>query len=432
MGSVKQGNGIIVIKHKSILIVALFALSLVNGATLIISSTFVTLWLCFKYKDKGAIEAFLFLQFRSLLSSGVGVQYSGAAALVKWILVFFLSFYLLHRPTKNECKNIINRIILNFSVFSTLITLFAWINSSYPLVATFKIVSYVIPFLAIVKGICNTYYVDWRKEFIFPLGIILFGGLVFVKSEIGYLRNGYSFQGAINHPNIFGIMLAVFLGCLLYKKTKLKIIDLFLIVGIFYMMYLSGSRTSLMTGVIIVVLFVLSKEINKTLRIILIALMVLIIVLIVLSESGTLTNSIIDIVYKGHEGNLFYSRSRQIAKNINRFLEHPLIGTGLNVPYDSSIKSMEFSFGLVTENGNLILAILGDLGIVGSILFVIVYRVLFCYGSNGLDIAFFIPFLVCMGEMSFFSTNNFGIILYAILALYLSEGIKRRIWGKHI
>jgi hypothetical protein len=159
-------------------------------------------------------------------------------------------------------------------------------------------------------------------------------------------------------------------------------------------------------------------------RVLLISVMMLAVVLLTITTD--VTDSIRNIMFKGHFDSLFYSRTNQIGRNLERFFSHPLIGTGFNVPYNQELRSWAFSFEMVVENGNIILAILADTGIFGMILFILAYAKLYFAGRGMLSTIFFVPFAVSMGEMSFFSTNNFGIIMYFMLAIFLADGIKFR------
>ena len=99
-----------------------------------------------------------------------------------------------------------------------------------------------------------------------------------------------------------------------------------------------------------------------------------------------------------------------------------LFGSGFMVPFMPGIQDWSFSFGLLVENGNLVYSVLGDLGIIGFIFFCTTYGYLLFKGrkKQGRLILFIAPFLICMGEMVFFSTNNNAILLYVMLAVFLT------------
>ena len=84
------------------------------------------------------------------------------------------------------------------------------IVSDYPFIAILKMLSYFIPLLIIVILISQ---IKNFKELVMWLAnqfkfLILFS-LLFVRSSIGYLLNGFSFQGILNHPNLFAVVLAM-------------------------------------------------------------------------------------------------------------------------------------------------------------------------------------------------------------------------------
>lgn len=116
------------------------------------------------------------------------------------------------------------------------------------------------------------------------------------------------------------------------------------------------------------------------------------------------------------------SRHGQYEGFLTKYNNNPLFGSGFMVPFMPGIQDWSFSFGLLVENGNLVYSVLGDLGIIGFIFFCTTYGYLLFKGrkKQGRLILFIAPFLICMGEMVFFSTNNNAILLYVMLAVFLT------------
>lgn len=401
----------------------LFIVSFTNEFMLIGWLLIILLWVLLCRGEEKKIEVLIMIQLRSLINPGIAVPFSGMSSMIKWGIIFLVSLVIFLCKTHKYLK-VLNKIYLFWGIYSIFLIASAWISSSYPIVATFKIISYVFPFLAIIKGICDTNDRDWMKEITQPLGILLISSVVLLPTPVGYLRNGYAFQGFFNHPNVYGVMLALFLAGYLYGRNEFSLWEIIMIIIITALAVLSGSRTGMFTCIIVVMLFLLSKEVrskSKTIIYILLALYILIGILFLNNSAMAGINSLI---FKGHEDSLFYSRETQITNNMVRFKASPIIGTGFNVPYVPGSVSMQFSFDLVVENGNLILALLGDSGILGTIFFVVCYIYIYVLGYKSKILIYVIPFVVSMGEQSFFSTNNFGIILYMFIAIYLADGLR--------
>lgn len=410
------------INLKSIILLSLFCLSLINSFFL--NSFLFFLLLYGLSKEEYAIEAFILIQLRSLINPGIGVDLSGTTALIKWVLIFVLSFRILISRNKITAK--LKNIYLIIFTFCLYLVVASWIVSSFPVVSVFKIISYIIPFIAILKGIYDVQDINWLNRILFPLGLLLFTSIILLPFPIGYLRNGYAFQGFLNHPNVYGVMLAIFLSGFLSQQDKISLYQISVTLLALFLSFCSGSRTSLISCIFALMFFLCSKKIRKQKNTYFFLIVFVIIILIILLTSDNIFSLINIIVYKGHQNSIFFSRQEQILKNLYKFYQSPFLGTGFNVPYIEGIRNYDFSFDLVVENGNLIMSILGDIGIIGLIYFFIVYFLIYWYGkANNVGI-FLITFIVSLGEQSFFSTNNFGIILYMYISIYLIEGIRMK------
>lgn len=399
-------------------LLSLFNPSLLTIMTVVSPIIFVLLW-----RNKGAILAFLFLQLRSVLNPGLFCQYEGIASMAKWGIVFILSIYLIAtgtgKITDRGVRKAIGLVIL-FASYAVISSLFV---SSYPLVAAFKVLSYVIPFVAIIIGIYNTGEINWTKILMIPLGTLLFSGIIIYNQSVGYFRNGYAFQGFFSHPNVFGAMLALFVACYIYHERKLGPKQIVVIAIAMFFAIQSGSRTGMLSIVIAIIVYLLTLEMRGSFRAGLIG--VLIVAIVIIALSSGVSSTISELLFKGHSDSIFYSRANQIASNFERFTSHPLTGTGFNVPYFSGTRTWAFSFEMAVENGNIVLALLGDTGLIGLILFFIAYFKMYRIGAGMLATMFLVPFAVSMGEMSFFSTNNFGIIMYIMISIYVSDASRR-------
>ena len=195
--------------------------------------------------------------------------------------------------------------------------------------------------------------------------------------------------------------------------------------------FLSGSRTGMIATVICLAYgYYVEVFKNKKISVLIISIVVVGIIFMWFAEptKEIFSNFILKDSYGTNISGITLdaitaSRRGQYEMFMQKFNNDKLFGSGFMVPYVPEMQTWMFSFGLIVESGNLFYSILGDLGIIGSILFFGVYGYMFCVGEkrNGRMILFLAPFLVNMGEMVFFSTNNNAIILYAMLAIFMSE-----------
>lgn len=421
------------LKHlypKRILIIAAFILSFLNEPCLFVWTFALCLIGLFCKNKKNVIDILILMQLRTLINPGIAVNYSGITATMKWITIFLLSFVLL-KNRHEEHRSHLNGIFRCFFVFAIEIIITNFLFSSYPIVATFKVISYIIPFMAVLKGICDFCDINWIKRIVIPLGFVLIGSAILIPFPVGYLRNGHAFQGLFNHPNVYGVMLALFLAGFLYSSHRITVKEIVMSIIVVMLAILSESRTGIFACVFAIVLYLLSKEIRTKASNIIYLFAIGLTIIALLSLNDSIMSNIYFLLHKGGNESILFSRENQIEQNLNRFQSNPLFGRGFNVPYVQGVYSLKFSFDLVVENGNLLLSLLGDVGIVGLIMFFICYIRIFRIGWGNKIVLFVIPFIVAMGEQSFFSTNNFALIMYMYISVYFADGMLKNVNGRY-
>jgi len=396
--------------------------SSLNIATLMISMvlSLVLLW----QKEVGALKILNLLTLRTILNPGVAIAIENLQGL-KWGIILLCSVYLilcsirLRTKHKNELVKIFIA-ILAFAGFNFFSSLFF---STLPTIAIARLVSYVVVFVGVVVGVTNTYQrFDWVAWLYRMFAMMVFFSIPLTILPLGYLRNGHAFQGFTNHPNMFGIIVAMFVALIITKlrvggfrspKLAYIAIGIALIMGV-----ISKSRTGVIAIIVLVLFHVIF--INVPLRKKGLMYSIIGLALIYLTLDSPLVHEIEAFFFKGHY-HLLFSRIPQLEGLVANFMLNPWFGSGFAVPV-TSYRTFAFSWEFIVEPGNLILAVLSYGGIIGAVFFSAYMSMIYCLGRAKSRDAFwmyFAPILISMGEMVFFSSNNIGIFCYMFLALSL-------------
>lgn len=412
-------------KYDFILYLVLFCFSFLNRFTLLIflCSLF---FLLLTQNTLGAIKSLILVSLRGILNMYVAVPFSGYLSVIKWIALFGNSAYILFCTNTKVFKD--KKIVQLFSLF-LIITVYIIIQSlscsTYPIVSIAKYISYSFVFFALIIG---CYDGNYQKIFSYLekyMVLIVGTSILLYFSSIGYYINGKSFQGVTNQPNMLGIFCALTLAIVYADKDKKLIYKLLLSLLILFEIICTKSRTSLFSAIIIIILFFLTSEKVAAKYKIYVPIIALFFSVAIITMVPSIYNKIYDYVFKGFAGNLFVSRSGQIELFFSRMNYNMLFGTGFSTPFIADKQYFNFSFNYIVEDGNLILATLGYVGIIGFILFFALYFFIFKSNKrrNNNTLLFFAPMLISLGEMTFFSTNNLGVILYIFYAVYFSQSL---------
>ncbi|MFR8064760.1 O-antigen ligase family protein [Thomasclavelia spiroformis] len=260
--------------------------------------------------------------------------------------------------------------------------------------------------------------------------VILFS-IISIPFSFAYYSSAHWFRGITNQSQMFAIMASLYSAMVLLKMMNgnRNKSQYFIIIIILVLTYFSGSRTG-MLATSICLLYAYYVEVIKNKNITLLFLSIIVGLLIFIFFSNSILEIIKDFMIKGDNntatditmGTITASREGQFTLFLEKMNTNKWFGTGFMVPYiKNMIQDWSFSFGLIVENGNILYSVLGDIGIIGFILFSITYGYMFCVGEkrNGNFILFLAPFVVCMGEMIFFSTNNNAIFIYMMLSIFI-------------
>lgn len=407
---------------QNLAILLLFLLSLLHVSLWVLFS--ILLFVPVLKKDTvGALKGLAIFVIRSTAMNPMIAATLGSLGVVRYFVILAFALGIIS-ISENNREPRLRTLTLFLAVFFTYITLIAFTTSSYPVVSLTKGFLYIIVFYAVAKGVSSTIKdYDWCSFFEKTLSLLFFISLFTIPIMSLRVKNGRAFQGIFVHPNTFGIYGALLIAFLCMIKKEKKYLQLFLIVATLYMQYLSESRAGLIASLIIILIYFFTVYRNRIHKGLLAALCILIAVTVVLfmfpQAAGKFGSIVESFIYKGGEEYILYSRMGQIGRFQQKFEAHPYFGSGFMVPYQQGVVSYSMDFDLYVEQGNVFLAVLSELGIVGFVYWMLMNVWIFAKGNKKFVHLFAAPFIISSGEMVFFSTNSLGTILCFLFAIYL-------------
>ncbi|WP_283597467.1 O-antigen ligase family protein [Enterococcus faecium] len=416
-----KNPGFLIKKSSSelIMLVSLFIFSFINSASLLVF--LVAISFLFLQKQVGALKIMFVLTLRTVINPGIAVEF-GSLQTLKLGLLILASLYLLLSATKtNRFK--LSRVFFSLGVFVVYNIFIAFYSSSLPIVSIFKLLLFAVVYAGIISGVSDTIerfdIFNWILKW---LKLIMIGSLFSYLSPISYLMNGTGFQGLLNQPNMFGIVTVLFIAMLLGHEKKKG--NIFFFVSALFMLITSDSRTSLISIVVVLLLFFLDRskiKITKS-KVMIFSFSAALLLLFYNSIADNITEFLVSYIAKGQTlDNVLYSRQGQVNSLLYNFQQRPLLGNGFSVPV-LPFRSYGLSLDYTVEPGNIILAVLSFSGIIGFLIFIWHLSEVLVFNKYNLrnKIYLFVSvFMINLGEMVFFSSNNIGIFCYFMLAMYM-------------
>lgn len=319
----------------------------------------------------------------------------------KWIIIIGGSLVILFFKASKIKK--IDRMIIFIIVISLYFAITSLFYSGNVYLSMLKITSYVVPLLAFYtsKEVIQTRnFKDWINKILI---LVLIMSLSLIFSSVGYLRNGHGFQGIFNNPNMLGIV-SVISFSLNYTFATNKILKYFYILIYLFVVVITESRTSLLSMLVLISIFIFYLETKKIIKLINIFLCFTFGTLIILTN---FRDNIITFFQKGQKpSDILRSRDGQI-ESLNIVLrESPFFGKGFGVPINQNPLNIDST---IVEAGNLFIALIMFGGIFGLILFLAYIFYWLKFVKKEYIGIFLSTLLICMGEMVLFSSNSIGL-----------------------
>lgn len=288
---------------------------------------------------------------------------------------------------------------------------------------------------------------EWMEAWFFnALTVIALLSAPLAMIGMGYERNDFGFQGILNQPQGFGIMMALLTAWQLGKmltRRQYSLVQVLLLLLFAALLYMSTSRTGMlafMLGTLAAGAMGLFSS-RPDLRIVLTGIPpflrlsaagILAILSIVFFQG--LVQGVQNAVFKGDTestiGESFSgSRGDLIDASFAKFKERPIFGNGFGVPtyFDDFVIRRDPIFDLPVsapvEKGVLPVAVLEELGVVGGLFFLWLIYSLFRRVVRNSEYQM-IGLLVCalainLGEAVLFSAGGFGLLVWLVIGMAL-------------
>lgn len=250
---------------------------------------------------------------------------------------------------------------------------------------------------------------------------------------ISFGRNGIGFQGVTLHPNAYGAFFSgftalAFVLCI-YKKTKIDI--LFFLLSLI-LLFLSKSRTSIFSLLLgIVIYFIITPEFRRKMSKTLMFL-IPVISLSLLFFYDKISAFIYSFLLKSEENSSIMnsiesSRGALIEAQLENIRENLYFGIGFKIPSNKIVQTLENSNTFKYEKGNLFLACIEELGVIGFIFFITIVILLLFNKHRYNKIFMIIPlvlFITTFGESTLFSIGGLGVFIWMMMFLNRKNNFK--------
>lgn len=339
-----------------------------------------------------------------------------------------------------------------FAYAAVLIPLSVLISTS-PAVSAFKALS----FAAVTSSICLGFHLaredgrpasSWIKGF--WLAVVVLSVPTLAIPSIGYLRDGYGFQGVLNHPQALAVFLAPVVAWsavqALSTEGRGRVIVISLFLMSFGFLWLTRGRTGLAAIALSAIVLMLLRPgffrsaaalglraLSKTW----IMVSFVLLVPLVLWKAPEIAAGLQEFLLKGSGAGdvaeaAAASRGFIVDQQILNFQSSPIFGIGFGVS-NSATHTLNvvidpitgLPVGAATEKANLFLAVIEETGVVGALAFVPFFLALILRLARTSSLAVSWAALAALGtnlaEMTFFSMGGVGLYTWLIMGWALSD-----------
>jgi hypothetical protein len=324
---------------------------------------------------------------------------------------------------------------------------FISLNASYfPSGSIVRVILFLSGALAILVAAVNLgdEVVEARKWLLYSFGIIVILGFPLIVTGLGYTVNGRGFQGLLGQPQAYGVVLAAYgswIALQAYTGELRGAIWRALVLVTLISLVATEARTGLlafMLGVAAGFLVYATNNKEAGYKTVLSLSLLMIGCAAFWALSGGLMDAIWDIVRKQSQGlnlvDLYLdSRGRLSAASWQNFQQHPWTGIGFSLPSRRLDMDVTWVGPLPvvasSEKGNLFVAVLEEVGILGTGFFALLFLSLLrapILARNASGTALALAALATnVGESTFFFMGGVGLTVWLFVAFTLAEALYR-------
>jgi hypothetical protein len=391
-----------------------------------------------------AIQALALSWLFTMISPGIAPEPT-AALVWRYAVIASAAISTLFRSGLARGSMKVSADVLATLLLGAFLVLHATLFSPAPGVSILKAVSWSVSVSALLAawgGLADDRRTILETQVFGGLTAVLVASVPLLASSVGYLRNGHGFQGILNHPQVFGVTMALLgawlIGGLLrvkhpsWRRLTLLAICLVLVV-------LSESRTAGMAVVaaIIVALPTSIASARMPVRHLMPGLAskrMLVVVLTgaigIIAAGPLLTQRLRGYVQKrGDAASVIAAYDRSRGSLINEMLanigKHPLEGIGFGIASDPTSMVVDrdpvlgMPIGASVEKGVMPLAVLEETGIFGLML-VVGWLLLMLRSATRASVTaslvLWTALFTNMGESTFFSPGGMGLLVLVFVS----------------
>ena len=400
---------------------------------------------------KGLLYAF-FIRFTNPRLLTFGVSYITIFSWLILLVALVLSSYHFFRQ-----RNRLQSSLVFFLIFAGYLLFNSIVISPHPQISTFKTIAFIAGFLAVYFSISVSQKYNWER-FKFNVGTFyIMASLPFyVVRSIGYARNRISFQGITNHPQFFGMILALLLAFMVFYVLSVKgpgfsgILPKLVIVIGFFELLSTDTRTGIFAfflGVLLLLFtyyvgfsFIRKDAVMKIFKSPYMFFALMLVGLVAIFQFDHIATKVENVVHKtarfGDQSTkvgVFASRETAFNCSMDNFYENMAFGIGFGVPSNFEYRKVVTVRGIPisapVEKGNIVSGLLEETGVTGFFLFsafvLSVFAQIKNYGRAYHLITFFVAMLINLGEMVFFATGGSGVFIWYMMLMSLGQSQDR-------
>jgi len=369
-----------------------------------------------------------------------------AAGLLKWILFFTCATRICVGLTKWKNEKVEWRWLWPLYIFMAGAGVLSFVASRDIAVTLMKEFVFSVGVFAALVGVQDPQTAPryWRKWIVTVVAVVGILSMPFlVIGHANYISG--AFQGILVHPQTYGIYIvpvAIYMTVYLIQKGIVVGWVPMLVLWLWVSVLLSASRTAVLAATLALLITWLGEIISGRIavseekaRALLLASVVLgvIIVGVIVTQGDTVVSSMARFAQKSDDTNrdLLSSRDSQINGLVASIKDNPIVGVGFGMSpisedlYTERDTLTGLTVSASTEQGYLPLAVMTQVGVIGSVLFVIFLLGVIVSALSGtstpVKAMFWAALFLNLGEMIFFSFGGIGQQMWLIVGVAVAD-----------